>query len=153
MKNKADSVDLLILKEMRDNSKRSIRELAQKLKVHPNTLMQRIKKLERDGLIQKYVAEIDYSKLGYDLYAFVSIKVNKDAKSKWNLVEELRSFKDIAALYATTGSYDVVAIVKTQNSNTLTALITELNKKPYIVETNTTLILYPFKHAYEFNPL
>ncbi|MBI5227034.1 Lrp/AsnC family transcriptional regulator [Candidatus Micrarchaeota archaeon] len=153
MKGKADSVDILILKELRDNSKRSIRELAQRLKIHPNTLMQRIKKLERDGLIQKYVAEIDYSKLGYDLHAFVSIKVNKDAKSKWNLVEELRTFKDIAALYATTGSYDIVAIVKTQNSNTLTALISELNKKPYVVETNTTLILYPFKHAYEFNPL
>jgi len=153
MKDKMDSINLLILRELRDNSRRSIRELSVKLKMHPNTLMQRIKKLERDGLIRKYVAEIDYSKLGYDVHAIVSIKVTKEAKSDWKILNELRAFKDIVSLYAATGTYDLVAIIRTKSSAALTDLISELNKKQYIAETNTLFLLYPFKHAYEFNPL
>ena len=153
MKDKLDSINLLILRELRENSRRSIRELSNKLKIHPNTLMQRIKKLERDGLIRKYVAEIDYAKLDYGVHALISMKVNKDAKSDWKILDELRAFKDIVSLYAATGAYDVVAIVRTKSSASLTVLIAELNKKPYIVETNTLFLLYPFKHAYEFNPL
>jgi len=153
MKDKIDSIDLLILRELRSNCKRPVRTLAQVLGVHPNTLLQRIKRLETSKLIIKYVAEVDYTKLGYDLYVFVAIKVNKDARSKWPILDELRAFKDIAALYAVTGGYDVMALVKTKNRETLTKLLEELNKKPYITETNSTLVLYPFKDAYEFNPL
>jgi DNA-binding Lrp family transcriptional regulator len=154
MKNKIDAVDLMILSELRSNCKRPVRELAQRLRVHPNTLLQRIKKLESAGVIIKYVAEVDYSKVGYDLHAIISIKVNKDAHNsqKWGLFDELRLFRDITALYAITGTYDIIAIVKTRSRDTLTDLITELNAKPYVTETNTTLVLRPFKHAYEFNP-
>jgi DNA-binding Lrp family transcriptional regulator len=153
MKTASDNTDLMILRELRSDCKRPVRELAQVLHMHPNTLLQRIKKLETSGIIQKYIAEVDYAKLGYDLHALVSIKVNKDARSKWPVLDELRAFKDIVALYAVTGSYDVMAIVRTKNRETLTTLLMELNKKPYIVETNSTLVLYPFKDAHEFNPL
>ncbi len=153
MKAITDNTDLMILRELRGDCKRPVRELAQVLRMHPNTLLQRIKKLEGNGVILKYIAEIDYAKLGYDLHAMVSIKVNKDARSKWSVLDELRNLKDIVSLYAVTGGYDVLAIVKTKNRETLTTLLMELNKKPYITETNSTLILYPFKSAYEFNPL
>jgi uncharacterized protein with GYD domain len=65
----------------------------------------------------------------------------------------LRAFKDIVSLYAAPGTYDLVAIIRTKSSAALTDLISELNKKQYIAETNTLFLLYPFKHAYEFNPL
>jgi DNA-binding Lrp family transcriptional regulator len=152
-KEKIDSVDLMILRELRDDCKRPVRELAQKLHVNPNTLLQRIKKLEKSGVILKYVAELDYSKLGYDLHAIAQIKVTKDARSKWPMLDELRAMKDISSLYAVTGSCDLVAVIRTQNRETLTTLLSELNKKPYITESNTMLVLYAFKHAYEFNPL
>lgn len=153
MKPITDNTDLMILRELRSDCKRPVRELAHVLRMHPNTLLQRIKKLESNGVILKYIAEIDYAKLGYDLHALVSMKVNKDARSNWPVLDELRSLKDIVSLYAVTGGYDVMAIVKTKNRETLTALLMVLNKKPYITETNSTLILYPFKNAYEFNPL
>jgi DNA-binding Lrp family transcriptional regulator len=152
-KEKIDEIDLMILRELRDDCKRPVRELAKKLNIHPNTLLQRIKKLEKSGVLIKYIAEIDYSKLGFDLHAIVSIKLDKIARSKWPTIEELRDIKDISALYAVTGQYDITAIVKTKNRETLTNVLAELNKKPYVIETNTMLVLFPFKHAYEFNPL
>ncbi len=153
MTKELDATDITILRELRDNCKRPVRELAKELRVHPNTLLQRIKRLEKAGVILKYQAELDYGKLGFDLHAVIQIKVSKDARSKWPILDELRSIKDIASLYAVTGTCDLVAIVKTKNRDTLTSMLEELNKKPYIVETNSMLVLYTFKHAYEFNPL
>ena len=150
---KIDAIDMNILRELRENSDRPIRELAQKLGMHPNTLLQHIKKLEANRIIVKYMAEIDYAKMGYDLQTMVMIKVSKDARSKWEVLDELRAFKDFVAIYAITGGYDLMAIVRTKNRKTLTDLLSELNKKPYVVETNTTLLLQAFKHAYEFNPI
>lgn len=150
---KIAGMDLDILRELRENCDRPVRELAHKLKMHPNTLLQHIKKLETSKVILKYTAEIDYTKLGYDLQAVIMIKVGKEVRSKWEILEEMRAFKDVVALYAITGGYDLMAIVKTKNRKTLTDLLSEMNKRPYIIETNTTLLLQAFKHAYEFNPL
>jgi DNA-binding Lrp family transcriptional regulator len=154
MKDKIDSVDLVILRELRDDCKRPVCELARKLSIHPNTLLQRIKKLEASGVIMKYTAELDYAKLDYDLHAIISMKVTKDIHSerKWAIFKELKGIKDIVALYAVTGTYDIVAIVKTKNRETLNTLLEEINGKNYVHETNTSLVLQPFKHAYEFNP-
>jgi DNA-binding Lrp family transcriptional regulator len=150
---KIGGVDLDILRELRENSDRPVRELAKKMGLHPNTLLQHIRKMEGSGIIVKYTAEIDYTKLGYDLQALVMIKVGKEVRSDWKVLDELRAFKDVSALYAITGGYDLCAIVKTKNRETLADLLSEINKKPYVVETNTTLMLHAFKHAYEFNPL
>lgn len=147
-----DEFDLLILRELRDNCKLSIRQLAEKVGIHPNTLMQRVKRLEDDKVIVKYAAEIDYAKLGYDLHAIIFLKVDKRTREEWKTLEVLRSIPDILALYAITGSYDIMAIAKTKDRNSLTTLIRDINKNDFIIESNTTFVLYPFKHSYEFNP-
>jgi DNA-binding Lrp family transcriptional regulator len=147
-----DEFDVLILKELRENCKTSIRQLSEKIGLHPNTLMQRIKRLEEDKVITKYAAEIDYAKLGYDLHALIFIKVNKQTRSDWAVLNKLRSIKDILALYALSGEYDLVGIAKTKDRDSLTQLIKDINKNDFIMETNTMLIMYTFKHAYEFNP-
>ena len=67
MKTKVDAVDLMILRELRTDCKRPMRELAHKLRMHPNTLLQRIKRLEKSKIVRKYHADIDYKSLGYDM--------------------------------------------------------------------------------------
>jgi DNA-binding Lrp family transcriptional regulator len=147
-----DEFDLLILRELRDDCKASIRQLSDKVGMHPNTLMQRIKRLEEDKVIVKYAAEIDYAKLGYDLHAVIFLKVDKKTREEWQTLEKLRSIPDLLALYAITGTYDVMGIAKTKDRESLTKLIREINKNDFVIESNTTFVLYPFKHSYEFNP-
>lgn len=147
-----DEFDLLILKELRENCKIPIRILAGKTGLHPNTLMQRVKRLENNRIIVKYVAEMDYSKLNYDLHALLMIKVDKKARSDWSVLENLKAMRDILALYTITGVYDLCAIIKTRDRESLTRLIENINKSEYVVETNTTFMLSAVKHAYEFNP-
>lgn len=147
-----DEFDLLILRELRENGKISIRELSHQIGLHPNTLIQRVKRLEDNKTIVKYSAEIDYSKLGYDLHVLLFMKVDKKTRSDWEVLTKLRAIKPILALYAITGDFDVLAILKVKDRGHLMAVTKEINKNDFILETHTNLVLYPFKHAYEFNP-
>ena len=93
-----DEFDFLILKELRNQAKIPIRSLANKTGLHPNTLLQRIKKLEKDGIIVKYAAELNYAKLGFDLHAIIFIEVTHKAHKEWDVAKELGSIPEILAL-------------------------------------------------------
>lgn len=148
-----DEFDLLILNELRNDGKIPVRKLAEKTGLHPNTLMQRVKKLENEGVVIKYVAEIDYAKLGFDLHAVIFMKVNKKIRSDWEMLTKLKGVQHILAIYALTGEYDIMAIAKTKNKESLTQILRDINKNDFVIETHTELVLHAFKHAYEFNPL
>lgn len=74
---KLDEIDWEILRMLRENSETPIKTMASRVKLHPNTLLQRIKRLKKDGVIIKYTAEVNYDLIGYDLIAIIMIKVRK----------------------------------------------------------------------------
>jgi len=153
MKDKLDSIDRMILSELRKNCKRPVRELAKELRVHPNTLLQRIKKLEKEKVIVGYMAEIDYRKLGYDLHAIVMGKVRKGRAGDPEQLADLSSIPEVQSLYAVTGAYDIIMVVKVKNRDGLVDVIRKIGENPIVVKTTSHIILYGYKHPYEFNPL
>jgi DNA-binding Lrp family transcriptional regulator len=143
----------MILTELRKNCKRPVRELAKELRVHPNTLLQRIKKLENRGVIRSYQANINYSEIGYDLHAIVLIKITKRGLEDPNLLKEVGYIPQVEALYATTGTSDVIAIVRAENKDKLVEVLKEIQKHEKVARTTSHLILVTYKYPHEFNPL
>jgi DNA-binding Lrp family transcriptional regulator len=153
MKKLYDSTDLAILRELRDDCKRPVRELAKKLKIHPNTLLQRIKKLEKEKIIVKYMAEVDYHKIGYDLHAIIMGKVRKGRAGDPEQLADLTAIPEIQSLYAATGVYDIVALVKVKNRDQLVEVVRKIGENPIVIKTITQIILYGYKNPHEFNPI
>ncbi len=153
MKNKVDAVDLMILRELRDDCKRPMRELAQKLRMHPNTLLQRIKRLEKSKIVRKYHADIDYKALGYDMHSVVMIKIKKRGLEDENLLKEVAELPEVIALYAVTGGADVIAIVKAKDRDGLLEVLKTIQSQKTVLRTTSYLILVTYKEAYQFNPL
>ncbi len=150
---KYDKLDLMILSELRENCKQSVRQLAKKLGTHPNTVMQRVKNLENEKIIQKYTARINFQKIGYDLHTLIFIKVDKTRKAEWDLLKYLKSFPSLVCCYAITGEFDLVAIARSRDREALTGLLKKLNSNVHISESRTNLILESFKFESDFNPL
>lgn len=150
---KYDSLDLALLSELRENSKQSVRQLAKKLGTHPNTVMQRIKNLEKEDVIQKYSTKINFRKIGYDLHTLIHIKVDKETRADWNVLEGIKKMPLIVACYAITGEYDLFAVARARDRAELTDLVRSLNSKEFIIQTRTELILEAIKYESEFNPL
>lgn len=153
MKNKVDAVDLMILRELREDCKRPMRELATKLRMHPNTLLQRIKRLEKSKVIRKYHADIDYKELGYDMHAIVMIKIKKSGLEDDNLLHDVAKLPEVVALYAVTGVSDCIATVKAKNRDDLVRILKAVQSQKAVLRTTSYLILVTYKEAYEFNPL
>lgn len=149
---KYDKLDLMILAELKENCKQSVRELAKKLGTHPNTLMQRIKDLDKEDVILHYSAIINFKKIGYDLHTLIFMKVSKNVRSQWNIIEDLKNVPQLVSCYTITGEYDILGIARNKDRSDLTDLLKTLNSKEYILETKTELVLEAFKHEFEYNP-
>ncbi|MGV8176619.1 MAG: Lrp/AsnC family transcriptional regulator [Candidatus Bilamarchaeaceae archaeon] len=149
---KLDDLDTAILSELRKNCKQPMRELAEKLKSHPNTIMERIKKLEKNGIINGYIAAINFRKAGYDLHNLIMIKVSSGARKDWKVLDDLKGVPQLVAIYASTGTYDVIAISRAKDREDFTNLLVKLNEKPYILKTKSEMILSAVKHSNEYNP-
>jgi len=150
---KYDRLDLLILKELREDSKIPYRKLAEKIGAHPNTLMQRIKKLEKEGVIKKYAAEVDYEKIGYTIQSVVMIRIKKRGLEDPDLLREISKLPQVKSLYATTGGYDCIAIIHAKDKDDLVKILQRIQSNDKVLRTTSQLILVAYKHPSEFNPL
>ena len=139
LKMKIDNLDKKILNELITNSKVTYRELAKKLGVTFVTIMNRIKKLEKEKIITNYTAQVNYLNLGYDIYVLIEITI---AKGKLFEVEGKISKKScVRAVYDCTGDFDVCVLARFKNSRSMDAFLKEIQSYNFVLRTNTRLIL------------
>lgn len=150
MEFKTDSTDLAIIYELVKNSKISARELSKKLKVHPNTLLQRIKRLEKNEVIQNYTTVVDYAKLGYGLHAIIFINIKMDAEWEKKL-KPVAQFPEISSFMLLSGEYDAAAIVRVKDLEEVATILRKIQATGIVVKTTTHMILDYYKYPHEFN--
>ena len=68
-----DSIDVQILNMLIENGRISYTDIAKEVGMKPPSVIDRIKKMESDGLIYDYTARVDYRKMGFDMVAFVGV--------------------------------------------------------------------------------
>ena len=126
-----DKKDYLIIKELRENSRASIKEIAKKTKIRPSTVHQRIHKLIRNETIEKFTVKLDNKKIEENFIVFVLIKTNTEIKNglfdKYNVKEVL----------GVTGQYDLILKLKFKDVEDFNDFILDLRKVPGIKETLT----------------
>ena len=73
-----DEVDRKILNRLRQNGRISLKELSAEVFLTMPAVSARIEKLEREGYIRGYHAEVNLEKLGYGIKAFILITVKPE---------------------------------------------------------------------------
>jgi Lrp/AsnC family transcriptional regulator for asnA, asnC and gidA len=145
-----DSTDQRILLELKQNCRRSYRELAASTGISPATLIERIRRMEREGVITGYSANFDYLKLGYEFMAIMQIGIRGDLLK---IQEKIANLKGVAAVYDTTGQYDSTAILICKNRSELSALVKKILNMPGVEKTNTNMVLNIVKKIVDFAPI
>jgi len=102
-----DKTDLAILKQLQENALATTKELASKLHLTPTPVYERIKRLEREGYIKKYVALLDKQKLKKGLMVFCNVSLKEHAKNVGKkFVTDIVSLPEIVECYNISGEYD-----------------------------------------------
>ena len=134
-----DDLDKKILNVLLDNSRLSYRQIAKKVGVSVATVMHRVNNLQKQGIIKKYTASIDYERLGYDIVAIIDIKISK---GKLSLVEhKIASNDSVIACYDVTGDFDSQMVARFRNRRGLDSFLKRIQTFEFVERTRTNLVL------------
>ena len=134
-----DDKDIKLLKLLQKDGRMGFKELAERTGMSRGTVYNRIKALEQNGVIKRFIPLLDPKKLGKDITAFILIQA-KDGK----LVEvEDRLAKEprIHSVYDITGEFDIAVVGNFINSEELSKFIKQLLATPYVSRSVTSLVL------------
>lgn len=108
-----DDFDLQLLNELQRDDGRTAEELARQIALSPSAIARRLRRLRRDGWIERTIALLS-AKLTQDrLRALVSIEMKEHAnpEGKARLVAQLGDCPEVQFAYEVTGSADIVALI------------------------------------------
>ncbi|MGD9993971.1 MAG: Lrp/AsnC family transcriptional regulator [Salinivirgaceae bacterium] len=106
---KLDETDKRILKILQVDGRITTKELAGKIHLSNTPVYERVKKLEKSGVIRKYKAEIDPEKIGKGTVIFIMASMNKHTKDVVdNFKKQLMSFPEVMEFYYISGNHDVM---------------------------------------------
>jgi len=121
---KLDRLDIEILRILQEDARKSYVKIAKQLKITEGTVRFRIKKLLKDEVITRFLALIDPRKLGLQVTAVVMLKV--DGPFIDDVFNKLINLHESQHVFQSTGEYDIVSIVHTEDLQHLGKLINEI---------------------------
>jgi len=128
-----------LLTLLRENARRSTSELARLLSISRSTVQSKIKRLEQTGIIRGYTVLYGEDYENRLVSAHVLIMVNQKLNSRTN--RELRNIPQITALFAISGNFDLMAVLKTETTEILSRVLDDIGNLEGVERTNSSLIL------------
>jgi len=141
-----DETDVKILKTLISDARLSSRQISKKSGVSIGTVLTRIKRMEKEGLVRGYSAIVNQEKLGYELTVLTEITV-----SKGRLLEvenEIARMPNVCCVYDVTGLTDAFVIAKFKSREELSAFAKRLLALPFVERTNTHVVLTTIKEDF-----
>jgi len=146
-----DSFDKKILKELQKNSKLTIKELSDKVGLSQTPVHERIKKLERTGIILSYVAIVNPEKIGLNLMVYCNVSLKQHSqKYLLRFQEEVLKFPEVVECYHTAGTFDyLLKIVVSDMSAYQHFIVNDLAAFEYIGTVQSSFVMTNVKSSTE----
>ena len=110
-----DETDIKILKIINDDVRISYRQISRDLGISVGTVHNRIDKMLKSGVIEKFAPVLNHRKLGYQFTSIIGVKVNGGELESWE--NKTASNKNIVGIYDVTGEYDAILIAKFKDTD------------------------------------
>ncbi|CAM2194723.1 Leucine-responsive regulatory protein [Paraburkholderia kururiensis] len=163
-----DAIDRRILAILQENGRLSNQEIAERVNLSPSPCLRRIRRLEESGVIRGYVALLAPQKLGLDLLAYVSVRLEKrggplpsmpaaggagsPARAGATHAELFRAavqaWPEVVACHAMTGDMDYLLRVQVEDMAHFSRFMQEqLLHHPSVIDVKTSFSLETFKET------
>lgn len=135
-----DIIDRRILACLKENSRENATAIGAKINLSTSAVIERIKKMENTGLIERYTTVINQSVLGRETMAFISVSLEHPRFNDEfiRLVEENPA---IAECHYIAGDFDFILKVITQNGKTLESVLNYIKSISGVSLTRTSVVL------------
>lgn len=148
-----DVIDQKLIQFLQEDSKQTNKELSNKLNLSVTAVYERIKKLENQGVIEKYVALISKEKINKSFVAFCHIKlVQHSQEYVVKFEEEVTKLQEVLACYHISGDYDYLLKVLVKDMEAFREfMVNRLTKINHIGSTHSMFMINQVKHTTAIN--
>jgi Lrp/AsnC family transcriptional regulator, leucine-responsive regulatory protein len=110
----------------------------------PSSVHDRVRKLERAGVIRGYRADVDLSRTGLPITAFVSLSLR--AASPADIARRVAELPLVESCYSVAGERSYVLVVRAPTTSALEELLDALRAKLEVVTSSTIVLSTPFEN-------
>lgn len=111
-----DKTDIKILSILQENSRLTIKEIASRVNLSVTPVFERIKRLENEGYIKKYVAILDADKLNRGFIVYCCVKLRQLTRdTAFSFMNTIKEITEVTECYNISGEYDYLLKVHAPN--------------------------------------
>ena len=141
-----DGIDESLLAALQDNARHTYRELGAVAGVSASTALERVRAMERRGLIRGYRAEVDLAAAGRPVQALVAVRVRPPHRP---VIEEFRDWAvrlpEVVGVFVLTGGDDFLLHVAVADTDGLYGLVIDrLTRRREVADVRTSIV---FEHV------
>lgn len=121
-----DRIDKKLLRLLQENARYSLKQLSEKVFLSSPAVAARIQKLEDDGIISGYHADISLDKMGYHITAFINLEMTP--KQKAEFLPFISRVPNVIECNTVSGNYSMLMKVSFPSTTDLDVFIGQLQK-------------------------
>jgi len=152
-----DPTDQTILNLLQGNARLSNAELAEAVGMNASSVFERVKKLERKGVITGYVATVNPDKIGKPLLAFIRVSIDANAQTdidavNKNVLDACLAENDILECHNVAGEDCYIIKVRAGGPKQLEALLARIRRLTRSSGSVTNIVLSTYKESTRVEP-
>lgn len=143
MINPLDRQDRAILRTLQSDGRISVTQLADKIGLSPNATAERMRRLQRDGVITGFHARLSPEALGRSLLAFVEVKLDRTSSDVFDaFAAAIRKAPDVEECHMVAGGFDYLLKTRHRDMAAYRAFLSDtLLSLPGVRETHTYAVM------------
>ena len=139
-----DSTDRRIIGQLQRDARLTYADVGAAVGLAASSVHDRVRKLERAGVIRGYRAEVQLDRVGWPITAFVSLALR--ASSPTDIPDRVAEFPLVESCYSVAGERSYVLVVRAPSTRALEELLDALRGKLEVVTSSTVVLSTPFEH-------
>lgn len=146
-----DEKDLSILRILQKDAKLSIRDIANKINLSPTPTHERIKRMEKLGIIKEYTTVVDRKKVNKGMTVICMIALNvHNKKTAGQFIEEVSRLKEVIEFYNISGDFDFMLKILAANMDEFhDFFVNKLSEIEGIGQTKSIFVMNSIKESTE----
>ena len=133
-----DEIDTVLLSALQAEGRLRLEDLARRVELSPSSVHDRLRRLQRDGVIRKWTIAVSPEALGLTVLAFVGVRASRACAE---LAEPLAHVREIEEYHSVAGQFSFLLKVRASSTEHLLELIERIKQIPGVEATETTVVL------------
>lgn len=136
-----DSIDKIILSTLQANGRISNVELAKKVNLSASPCLDRVKRLENEGYIERYGAFLNTGKLNYGMTAFIQVTLERTTANVFkSFNKNVVDIKEVVECHLVAGGYDYLLKIRFADMQSYRIILNKIADLPAISQTHTYMV-------------